>query len=139
MVCWGMSIDDEYAAIGMDLRSLRRDTGPASIDPSENPVEMKLGRAILQARLYLGWSQSTLEARAHVDQTVISRLERGVNQGLSIRRLFAILRGLRIGAIILLPRPPAVEPTSVERMLGGDPWKRAVEEADRRLNRRRSA
>ena len=134
-----MSIDDEYAAIGMDLRSLRRDSALHAADAAVNPVEAKLGKAILRARLYLGWSQETLEARAHVDQTVISRLERGVNQGLSIRRLFAILRALRIGEIVLLPRPPAVEPMSAELMLAGDPWKRAGREAERRLSRRRSA
>jgi len=134
-----MSIDDEYAAIGMDLRALRRDSRLQSTEPLDNKVELKLGRAILRVRLYWGWSQSTLEDRAHVDQAVISRLECGVNQGLSIRRLFAILRALRVGEIVLLPRPPAVEPTAAELLLRGDPWKRAVAEADRRVNRRRSA
>jgi transcriptional regulator with XRE-family HTH domain len=134
-----MSIDDEYAAIGIDLRSLRRGGGALSFDPADNPVETKLGLALLRLRLYQGWSQKTVEDRATVDQTVISRLECGSNQGLSIRRLFAILRALRVGAIVLLPRPPASAPTDLELMLRGDRWARAKIEADKRLSRRRSA
>ena len=34
---------------------------------------------------------------------------------------------------------PIVKPTALELMLYGDPWERAVEVADRRLSRRRSA
>ena len=110
-----MSIDDEYAAIGIDLRSLRRDSRLLSMGPLENPVELKLGRAMMRVRLYWGSSQSTLEDRAH------------------------ILRALRVGEIVLLPRPPGVEPTPAELLLHGDQWARATAEADRRINRRRIA
>ena len=134
-----MSIDDEYAAIGIDLRALRREATTDLATPAPNPVELKLGRAILRLRLYLGWSQLVLEERSGVDQTVISRLEHGLQRGLSIRRLHAILRALQVGEIVMLPRPPAGEPTSFELMLRGDPWERAKREGDRRLNRRRSA
>src|SRR4051812_17294411 len=49
-------------------------------DPSAEqrltPAEL-LGRAVLRVRLYWGWSQRDLESRSGVDQTTISRLERG--------------------------------------------------------------
>ena len=173
-----MSIDDEYAAIGIDLRRLRRDSavkqsgdrvGDGRDDDdadrdddddadgddgwlelgqiprvsaaalAENPVEVKVGRAILRLRLYWGWSQAELGRRSGLDQTTISRLERGRQEGLAIRRFFAILRALQVGEIVMLPRPPAAPMTSLELMLSGDPWKRAINEADRRLNRRRTS
>ena len=137
MVRWGMSIDDEYAAIGIDLRALRRASDVNA--PADNPVEAKLGRAVLQMRLYWGWSQREVGRHAGVSQSVISRLECGVLAGLSLRRLFAVLRALRMGELLMLPRPPAFEPTPVELLLRGDPWKRAATEADKRLSRRRSA
>jgi transcriptional regulator with XRE-family HTH domain len=151
-----MAIDDEYAAIGIDVRAWRRaideeledelDEGstaepgwPGAPAAGENRVELKVGYAVLRLRLYWGWSQLTLESRSGVDQTTISRLERGRQRGLSIRRLFKILHALRVGEVVFLPRPPKVEPTSLELMLHGDPWQRATIEAGRRVNRRRSA
>jgi transcriptional regulator with XRE-family HTH domain len=53
-----------------------------------------IGRAVLRLRLYLGWSQRHLEYKSKVDQTTISRLERGQQAGLSIRRLASILDAL---------------------------------------------
>jgi transcriptional regulator with XRE-family HTH domain len=73
-----------------------------------------------------------LEARSGVDQTTISRLERGTQRGLSIRRLAAILDALKVGDVVF-DRPPTVRQTDLEIMLYGDRWARAVAEADRRL------
>ena len=71
-------------------------------------------------------------AQIRVDQTTISRLERGVQRGLSIRRLAAILDALKVGDVIF-DRPPSVPQTELEIMPYGDHWLRAVAEADRRL------
>lgn len=132
-----MAIDAEYAAIGIDLRAARtvfdRDA------PTDNPVEKKLGRCILQLRMYWGWSQRELGRRAGVSQSTISRLENGILGGLSLKRLFAILRARRIGELLILPRPPSVAQTELELMVQGDPWLRAKVRAERQLNRRRSA
>jgi transcriptional regulator with XRE-family HTH domain len=92
----------------------------------------KLGRAVLRLRLYTGWSQLDLERASGVDQSTISRLERGVQRGLSIRRLARILDALRVGEIVF-DRQPTLPQTDLEIMLFGDPWKRATREADRRL------
>ena len=132
-----MAIDAEYAAIGIDLRAARTDFDRDA--PTDNPVEAKLGRAILQLRMYWGWSQRELGRRAGVSQSVISRLESGRALGLSIRRLFAILRALRLGELLMLPGPPVVAQTTLELMVLGDPWLRAKARAAKQLNRRRSA
>jgi transcriptional regulator with XRE-family HTH domain len=130
----------KYAAIGIDPRAWRGGNDALStVTGREDPVEEKLGLAVKRLRLYWGWSQQHLEYRCSVDQTTLSRLERGLQPGLSIRRLFAILRALRVGEVQFLPRTPIVPPTPLELMLHGDPWKRAMSEADRRVNRRRSA
>jgi transcriptional regulator with XRE-family HTH domain len=102
-------------------------------------VEELLGRAILRARLYFGWSQQELGRRSRLSQSTISRLERGVQRGLSIRRLYSVLRALRIAEVDLIPRKPAAPPTPLELMLYGDQWAKAVAAADERLSRRRSA
>jgi len=92
----------------------------------------KIGRAVLRLRLYLGWTQRQLEAASGVDQSTISRLERGVHLGISTRRLALLLDALHVGEI-LFDRPPTAPQTAVERMIYGDPWARAGAEADRRL------
>ena len=103
-------------------------------------VEERLGHAVLRLRLFWGWSQRELQRRSGVHQSQISRLESGGKHGLSTRRLFAILRALRVGEIAFLPPVPSVPPTQLDVMLWGDPWERAGRAADgRRLNRRRSA
>ena len=102
-------------------------------------TEEMLGRGILRLRLYIGWSQRELERKSGVDQSTICRLETGHAANVGSARLCAILRALRVGDVVFVPRFPAVEPTALELMLRGDPWKRAVAEAERRVNRRRSA
>jgi transcriptional regulator with XRE-family HTH domain len=98
-----------------------------------------LGRGLLRLRLYLGWSQRDVERRSGVDQSTISRLETGWAANVGSARICAILRALGVGDVVFLPRLPSVEPTALDLMLRGDPWKRALAEADRRVNRRRSA
>ena len=102
-------------------------------------VEEQFGHAILRLRLFRGWSQRDLQRTSGVHQSQISRLESGRQRGLSTRRLFAILRALHVGEILLLPPVPRVAPTELERMLWGDPWERAGRAADVRVNRRRTA
>ena len=107
--------------------------------PKEPPARPKaieqIGRAVLQLRLYLGWRQIDVEARAAVDQTTVSRLERGLQKGLSLRKLAAILDALMVGEIQVKPWTMSGPPTELERMLRGDPWRRATERADKRLRR----
>ena len=107
--------------------------------PMRPPVEVMLGRGLLRLRLYVGWSQRDLERACGVDQTTICRLETGHGANVGSRRLVAMLSALRVEDVMFLPRPPAAQPTALELMLRGDPWERAVTEADRRVNRRRSA
>ncbi|MEO5703369.1 MAG: helix-turn-helix transcriptional regulator [Candidatus Limnocylindrales bacterium] len=103
-------------------------------------VEERFGTAVLRLRLYRGWSQRDLQHTCGVHQSQISRLEAGRQRGMSIRRVFAILRALRVDVIAFVPRPPASPPTDLELMLWGDPWERAGRAADRRsVNRRRNA
>ena len=102
-------------------------------------AEEMLGRGMLRLRLYIGWSQRDLERKSGVDQSTICRLETGHAANVGSARVCAVLRALRVGDVVFLPRFPAVEPTALELMLRGDPWRRAVAEAERRVNRRRSA
>jgi transcriptional regulator with XRE-family HTH domain len=107
--------------------SAERDRG------AELTVEELFGRAILRLRLYFGWSQRELGRRARLHQSTISRVERGRQPGLSLKRLFAICRALRVVDVDLVTRKPSVPPTDLEVMLRGDRWARAVATADRRL------
>jgi transcriptional regulator with XRE-family HTH domain len=107
-------------------RRVERDSRPTAME--------KIGRGVLRLRLYLGWSQATLEAKSGVDQTTISRLERGLQTGLSIRRLAAVLDALHVGDVLFEQPRLAAPPTDLELMLRGDRWARAVREADLRLD-----
>ena len=93
-----------------------------------------LGRAYLRLRLFRGWSQRDVEIRSGVDQTVVSRFERGQQAGLSILRLAAMLAALQVGEIDFRPSPRP-QPTDLELMLYGDRWQRAGAAAARRLER----
>jgi transcriptional regulator with XRE-family HTH domain len=100
---------------------------------AELPVEQLFGRAILRLRLYFGWSQRELGRRARLHQSTISRVESGKQAGLSLKRLFAICRALRVVDVDLVTRKPSVLPTELEIMLRGDRWAWAVAAADRKL------
>ena len=103
-------------------------------------VQDRFGQAILRLRLYRGWTQRDLQRSCGVHQSQISRLETGRSPGLSMRRVYAILRALHADTIDFLPAKPAIPPTALERMLWGDQWERAGRVAERRrLSRRRSA
>ena len=87
------------------------------MDPKWPPKALaKIGRGILRMRLFWGWSQADLEHRSGVDQTTISRVERGVQRGLSLGRLAKILDALRVGDV-LFEKPPTVPQTNLEIML----------------------
>ncbi|HUR95884.1 MAG TPA: helix-turn-helix domain-containing protein [Gemmatimonadales bacterium] len=103
--------------------------------PPRTPAIVMLGRAALQLRLYRGWSQRGLELASGVDQTTISRFERGTQVGLSVRRIARILDALLVGEVAFLPPKSRVPPTGVELMLSGDRWARAGDAAQRRLAR----
>ena len=105
-------------------------------DPAPRKLALEqMGEAVLRLRLFRGWTQSDVELAARVDQTTISRLERGGQRGLSIQRLARILDALRVGEISFSPPKPAIPPTDLELMLRGDPWQRAGDRAARRLAR----
>jgi transcriptional regulator with XRE-family HTH domain len=124
-------IKRRYAANGMEFPRWGKDSTAMSTNPRPKAIA-KIGRAVLTLRLYRGWSQLDLERSAGVDQTTISRLERGIQRGLSIRKLAAILDALLVGDVIFDKRP-TVPQTALEVVLYGDPWRRAIDAADRRL------
>jgi transcriptional regulator with XRE-family HTH domain len=127
--------------VGIDWTAGEWDIGEFLVPtpPDRLSMEVILGRAFLRLRLYLGWSQRDLERASGVDQSTICRLEVGKGANVGSRRLVALLSALRADDVVFLPRPPAAPPTALELMLHGDPWERAIREADRRVNRRRSA
>jgi len=133
--------------MGIDLADFQFDerwppawAPPAAVPPAiavrRKAILVELGRATLRLRLFLGWTQRDVEIRSGVDQTTISRFERGRQPGMSIVCLAAILEALKTGRIEAMP-PPGPPPTALELMLYGDRWRRAGEEADRRLTRQR--
>ena len=84
----------------------------ANPEPPRDPLVQKgltlLGAAMRRARLRKGWSQRDLEARTGVDQSTISRFERGDRVGMRFSRLcliVSVLDGLEFD-----PPGPAVEP-----------------------------
>jgi len=125
---------DEWVERGdIVLARAERDRG------AELTVDQLFGRAILRLRLYFGWSQRELGRRARLHQSTISRVEAGKQAGLSLKRLFAICRALRVVDVDLVTRKPSVPPTDLEIMLSGDRWARAVATADRKLLASRNA
>ncbi|HYN70607.1 MAG TPA: helix-turn-helix transcriptional regulator, partial [Candidatus Eisenbacteria bacterium] len=87
-----------------------------------------MGAAIREIRLGSFMTQTQLEARSGVDQSVISRLERGRPVGLRWQRLAAVLAALGVVRIDFehnLVRQGGLGPSSVEEL-----WS---------LSRRRSA
>jgi len=143
----------EYASTCIDSRAGDQDdsveqevdvafveTGIIPFEPKPNavPIEERLGLALLRLRMYRGWSQAMLERVSGVDQTLISRFERGKVPGLAMRRLYAMLKALGADEITFGPgsRPPQ---SSWEDVLYGDLWERAGRLAAQRVNRRRSA
>ena len=152
-----MAEPPEYARMGIDSGGGRSATDENPLDPGPERAwldallaaearaaarlnaEELFGRGLLRLRLYLDWSQKALERVSGVDQTTISRLETGHAANVGSARICRILRALQVGDVVFLPRFPAIEPTALELMLHGDPWRRAVAEADRRVSRRRSA
>lgn len=63
-----------------------------------------LGRALRSARWDRGWSQRDLEARASVDQTVISRLENGLPVGLRLNTFIRLMGALEVDTVVLVRR-----------------------------------
>jgi ribosome-binding protein aMBF1 (putative translation factor) len=68
--------------------------GTGWLDAAAQRDVANLGRAILAARRRAGLSQRALAECCGVDQPSISRLERGMLPGISLRRLAAILARL---------------------------------------------
>ncbi len=56
-----------------------------------------LGAAVRVARHHLGWSQRDLAARADVNQSVVSRIERGVIPGMALILYAKVARALAAG------------------------------------------
>lgn len=54
----------------------------------------EVGRLVRTARVTIGWTQQELGARAHVPQSLISRLERGVHSGVDFDDLERIAKAL---------------------------------------------
>lgn len=103
------------------------------VPSTEAPTALaKIGREILRLRLFYGWSQAGLGRRAKLSQGTISRLERGLQRGLCIRRLAAVMEALHVQEVTF-QRPSTDPQTALEIMLFGDRWQRAIDGADRRL------
>jgi transcriptional regulator with XRE-family HTH domain len=134
---WSMNQDQDEAVDWLTDRQADPDVGPRPRVPT---TEERFGQAILRLRLYRGWTQRDVQRACGVHQSQISRLEAGRSRGLSMRRVYAILRVLHAERIEFMPPAPAFPPTALELMLRGDLWERAGRAAERRrLSRRRSA
>ena len=84
---------------------------PYTFRPHERRVigaQVALGRAIQHARMSQLLSQEALEARSEIDQSTISRLERGLAPGLRLDRLAQVLTGLSVDRLVIIMRedPP---------------------------------
>ena len=65
-----------------------------------------VGRQVFFARTWQGLSQRKLESLCRVDQTTISRLERGLAPGLRLERLAAIMAVLGVTELRSKMPPP---------------------------------
>ena len=66
----------------------------------------QLGAVIRRARIIRGLSQRALESHSGVDQTMISRVERGQAPGIRLERIAAILVALHADIALVQPRRP---------------------------------
>jgi transcriptional regulator with XRE-family HTH domain len=73
-------------------------------DPYSAEIRAELGRALRELRQLQGLSQKGLEDRSGLDQTIISRLERGRDVKLRLTRLLILLRALGVARIELESR-----------------------------------
>lgn len=69
-----------------------------------------IGRAVQLARAQQGISQEVLEARSHIDQSTISRFERGLAPGLRLDRVAQILAGLGVNRLDIVFRTDRPQP-----------------------------
>jgi len=74
-------------------------------DPAVMGALAALGRAVASARARQGLSQEALEARSGVDQTTVSRFERGKAPGLRADRVAGLLVGLGVDHLDIDLRP----------------------------------
>jgi len=77
-----------------------------SPDPGTVAVMKAVGRRVQFARLGHGLSQRQLEVLCQVDQTTISRLERGLAPGLRLERLATIMAVLEVVELRSTARRP---------------------------------
>jgi len=77
-----------------------------SRDPRATAFMKTVGRQVFFARIGQGLSQRQVERLACVDQTTISRLERGLAPGLSLERLAAIMSVLAVADLRATAPPP---------------------------------
>lgn len=80
---------------------------PYTFRPHERRVisaQVALGIAIQRARASQLLSQEALEARSSIDQSTISRLERGLAPGLRLDRLAQVLAGLSVDRVVIVFR-----------------------------------
>jgi transcriptional regulator with XRE-family HTH domain len=88
-------------------------------DPHQQRGFEMIGAMIKRRRLSLGWTQRYLEARAGIDQTVISRIENGLQYGLRWSR-FAELVGA-LGGLDVAPDERSWPPTAPDLPEDDDP------------------
>jgi transcriptional regulator with XRE-family HTH domain len=86
---------------------------PYTFRPHDRRVTASLiamGRAVQRARASQGISQEVLEARSHIDQSTISRFERGLAPGLRLDRVAQILTGLGVNRLDIVFRTDRPQP-----------------------------